>query len=92
MANREILLSLLKQLLVEKLQPLEKRNTNEIKDLGTLAVSMKTIEKNVKASCDMTNRIIEKMKQKAEEEKKKNQNMCKTLGVVSGLVFCIILF
>ena len=73
MANREILLSLLKQLLDEKLQPLEKRNTNEIKDLGTLAVSMKTIEKNVKASCDMTNRIIEKMKQKAEEEKKKKE-------------------
>ena len=63
MANREILLSLLKQLLDEKLQPLEKRNTNEIKDLGTLAVSMKTIEKNVKASCDMTNRIIEKIEQ-----------------------------
>ena len=60
MANREILLSLLKQLLDEKLQPLEKRKKNEIKDLGTLAVSMKTIEKNVKASCDMTNRIIEK--------------------------------
>ena len=75
MANREILLSLLKQLLDEKLQPLEKRNTNEIKDLGTLAVSMKTIEKNVKASCDMTNRIIEKMKQKAEEEKKKKEAM-----------------
>lgn len=75
MANREILISLLKQLLDDKLQPLEKRNTNEIKDLGTLAVSMKTIEKNVKASCDMTNRIIEKMKQKAEEEKKKKEAM-----------------
>ena len=30
--------------------------------------------------------------EKAEEERKKNQKMCKTLGIIIGLVFVIILF
>ena len=30
--------------------------------------------------------------EKAEEERKKNQKMCKTLGIIVGLVFVIILF
>ena len=41
---------------------------------------------------ELINTIPPSTTDKAEEEKKKNQKMCKTLGVVSGLVFCIILF
>ena len=40
----------------------------------------------------MTQSFLDIQIEQAEEEKKKNQKMYKTLGVVAGLVFVIILF
>ena len=75
MANREILINLLKDLLDKNLCVIEKRNTNEIKDLSLLSTTVTTIQKNIKSCATMTNKIIEKMKQKEEEERKKKEEM-----------------
>lgn len=40
---------------------------------------------------EVTEEFLNMQIEKAEEEKKKNQKMYKTLGVVAGLIFCIIL-
>ena len=50
MANREILINLLKDLLDKNLCVIEKRNTNEIKDLSLLSTTVTTIQKNIKSS------------------------------------------
>lgn len=41
---------------------------------------------------EVTQNFLDTQIEKAEEEKKKNQKMYKTLGIVTGLVFVIILF
>ena len=41
---------------------------------------------------EVTQSFLDTQIEKAEEEKKKNQKMYKTLGIVTGLVFVIILF
>ena len=41
---------------------------------------------------EVTENFLDMQIEKAEEEKKKNQKMYKTLGIVAGLVFVIILF
>ena len=61
-----------------------------LKKLGKL-LGQTDIEGQI-SEIEVTQRFLDTQIEKAEEEKKKNQKMYKTLGVVVGLVFVIILF
>ena len=61
-----------------------------LKKLGKL-LGQTDVEGQV-SEIEVTENFLDTQIEKAEEEKKKNQKMYKTLGVVVGLVFCIILF
>lgn len=61
-----------------------------LKKLGKL-LGQTDIEGQV-SEIDVTQSFLDVQIEKAEEEKKKNQKMYKTLGIVVGLVFVIILF
>ena len=61
-----------------------------MKKLGKL-LGQTDVEGQV-SEIEVTENFLDTQIEKAEEEKKKNQKMYKTLGVVVGLVFCIILF
>lgn len=61
-----------------------------LKKLGKL-LGQTDVEGQV-SEIDVTQSFLDVQIEKAEEEKKKNQKMYKTLGIVVGLVFVIILF
>ena len=61
-----------------------------LKKLGKL-LGKTDVEGQV-SEIEVTENFLDTQIEKAEEEKKKSQKMYKTLGVVVGLVFCIILF
>lgn len=61
-----------------------------LKKLGKL-LGQTDVEGQI-SEIEVTQSFLDIQIEKAEEEKKKNQKMYKTLGVVAGLVFVIILF
>ena len=61
-----------------------------LKKLGKL-LGQTDVEGQI-SEIEMTQNFLDIQIEQAEEEKKKNQKMYKTLGVVAGLVFVIILF
>ena len=69
---------------------IKQEDKNILKRLGKL-LGQTDVNGQV-SEIEVTEEFLSIQIEKAEEEKKKNQKMCKTLGVVSGLVFCIILF
>ena len=62
----------------------------EMKKLGKL-LGQTDVEGQV-SEIEITQSFLDMQIEKAEEEKRKNQKMYKTLGIVIGLVFVIILF
>ena len=69
---------------------IKQEDKNILKRLGKL-LGQTDVNGQV-SEIEVTEEFLSIQIEKAEEEKKKNQKMCKTLGVVTGLVFCIILF
>ena len=69
---------------------INQEDKNILKKLGKL-LGQTDVEGQI-SEIEVTESFLETQIQKAEEEKKKNQKMYKTLGVVIGLVFVIILF
>ena len=61
-----------------------------LKRLGKL-LGQTNVEGQI-SEIEVTQSFLDTQIEKAEEEKKKNQKMYKTLGIVTGLVFVIILF
>lgn len=61
-----------------------------LKKLGKL-LGQTDVEGQI-SEIEVTQNFLDTQIEKAEEEKKKNQKMYKTLGIVTGLVFVIILF
>lgn len=61
-----------------------------LKKLGKL-LGQTDVEGQV-SEIEVTEKFLDMQIDKAEEEKKKNQKMYKTLGITMGLVFVIILF
>lgn len=61
-----------------------------LKKLGKL-LGQTDVEGQI-SEIEVTQSFLDTQIEKAEEEKKKNQKMYKTLGIVTGLVFVIILF
>ena len=64
---------------------------NRVKELREFQNILNFMKTKIKFTYEPLLEIFTQI-EKAEEEKKKNQKMYKTLGVVVGLVFCIILF
>ena len=68
---------------------IKQTDKNVIKKLGNL-LGQTDVEGQV-SEIEVTQKFLDMQIEEAEEEKKKNQKMYKTLGIVFGLVFVIIL-
>ena len=68
---------------------IKQTDKNAIKKLGNL-LGQTDVEGQV-SEIEVTQKFLDMQIEEAEEEKKKNQKMYKTLGIVFGLVFVIIL-
>ena len=69
---------------------IKQEDKDVLKKLGKL-LGQTDVEGQI-SEIEMTQNFLDIQIEQAEEEKKKNQKMYKTLGVVAGLVFVIILF
>lgn len=68
---------------------IKQEDKDVLKKLGKL-LGQTDVEGQI-SEIEVTESFLDMQIEKAEEERKKNQKMYKTLGIVAGLVFCIVL-
>lgn len=73
----------------EKILNLNVEDIDILKDMGKM-LGKTDIEGQI-SQIKITSNFLDKQIEKAEEEKRKNEKLCKTLGTITGLIIIIIL-